>query len=104
MQTFQATTIANMNDTFRRLGFGVTITSGIQEILDLSGLLKMVREYGAFSEDSDPYGEHDFGSIQWGQAKVFWKIDYYDQALEGWCDPLSPECRRILTVMLASEY
>jgi len=54
--------------------------------------------------DNDPYGEHDFGSIKWHERKTFWKIDYYDQALQYWHDPLSPECRRVLTVMLAEEY
>jgi hypothetical protein len=50
---------------------------------------------------------HDWyitGSINWHKEKTFWKIDYYDQALEYWHDPLSPDCRRILTVLLASEY
>ena len=36
--------------------------------------------------------------------KIFWKIDYYDPELKGWCDPLAPQCRRVMTVMLASEY
>jgi hypothetical protein len=43
-------------------------------------------------------------SFFWHGQKVFWKIDYYDQALQWWCDPLSPYCRAILTVMLACEY
>ncbi|MGH7157810.1 MAG: DUF3768 domain-containing protein [Candidatus Saccharimonadales bacterium] len=35
---------------------------------------------------------------------MFWKIDYYDQELKYGEDPLSLDCRRVLTVMLASEY
>ena len=35
---------------------------------------------------------------------MFWKIDYYDQTLERWEDPMSSQCRRVLTVMLASSF
>ena len=71
---------------------------------DLYGLLEAVRWYDDFTADNDPYGEHDFGSLVWHGNKIFWKLDYYDQSLKGWCDPLAPDCRRILTIMLASEY
>ena len=57
-----------------------------------------------FVESNDPYGEHDFGSLNWEGHKIFWKIDYYDPAFKGWCSPLQPECERVLTVMLAEEY
>jgi hypothetical protein len=80
------------------------ITPGVQELDDLSGLLQAVREFDLFGVGNDPYGEHDFGSIEWGMHRVFWKIDYYTPALDGWCEPTAPECVRILTVMLASEY
>jgi hypothetical protein len=62
------------------------------------------RLYGDFTEDNDPYGEHDFGSFTVSGVKIFWKIDYYDEALKGWCDPLSPDCHRVLTIMRADEY
>lgn len=104
MDTVQAFKIALLNDTFRRSRQDVTITQGIQNIDCLSGLLDEVSRFNAFGESNDPYGEHDFGQITWCGQKVFWKIDYYDQALEYGEDPLSPACRRILTVMLASEY
>jgi hypothetical protein len=71
---------------------------------DVPGLLQAVQNFHAFTPDNDPYGEHDFGSIVWHQAKTFWKIDYYDTALQYWHDPLDPDCRRVLTVLLASEY
>lgn len=104
METEQISKIAELNDEFRRKGFAVTVTTGIQALDDLSGLLETVREYTEFTEDNDPHGEHDFGTIVWGKHKVFWKIDYYNETLDGWCDPVSPECNRILTVMLAREY
>jgi hypothetical protein len=104
MATAQLSRIVDMNDEFRRKGQGVTITSGVQEINDLVGLLQEVREFEVFTEENDPHGEHDFGSIEWGSEKVFWKIDYYNAGLCFWEDPLSPTCQRIMTVMLASEY
>ena len=104
MQTQQASRIAGLNDDFRRKGFAVTITSGVQAMPDLAGLLEAVREYDGFFDSNDPYGEHDFGTVIWCKQKVFWKIDYYNESLDGWCDPVSPGCHRVLTVMLAREY
>ena len=70
----------------------------------------IVRDYDAFTEDNDPHGERDFGAFTYEEGKIlekiFWKIDYYDQALEyGSEDPADPEqTTRVLTIMLASEY
>lgn len=96
--------VSSANDTFRRAGFGVTMTLGVQDLPDVDGLLAAVRDFNLFNGDNDPYGEHDFGSVTWHGSKVFWKIDYYDQALQAWADPVSKECKRVLTVMLAEEY
>jgi hypothetical protein len=96
--------IAELNDAFRQSGQGIVITQGIQAMNNVPGLIASVQTFNSFTPDNDPYGEHDFGSIVWEKQKTFWKIDYFDQALEYWCDPLSLECRRVLTVMLASEY
>jgi hypothetical protein len=96
--------ISMLNDKFRKSGFGFTLTCGAQSVQDLPGLLNAIRDYDDFTEDNDPYGEHDFGKLDWNGDKVFWKIDYYDQALGGWENPLSQKCQRVLTVMLADEY
>lgn len=100
----QSGKIAFYNDVFRRRGTGMVLTLGIREIKDLRRLLEAVRSFNAFTPNNDPYGEHDFGTIQWGSDKVFWKIDYYDANLEYWENPTSSKCRRVITVMLASEY
>jgi len=63
-----------------------------------------VQSFHDFNPDNDPWGEHDFGSIKWHNEKTYWKIDYYDQELVYGEDPRSPECRRVMTVMLSSEY
>ncbi len=96
--------ISMLNDKFRKSGFGVTLTCGVQAVRDLPGLLDAIREYDDFTEDNDPYGEHDFGKVIWHGDKVFWKIDYYNATFDGWADPLTKECHRVMTVMLAEEY
>lgn len=101
----QISDIAKLNDRFRGMCLDVFYTSGVRDgINDLIALSRKVEDFNKFTEDNDPYGEHDFGSLQFEGKKIFWKIDYYDKNLEFWCDPLSPECRRVLTVMLAEEY
>jgi hypothetical protein len=99
-----ATTIARANDEFRRAGWGVTMTVGVQHLPDLNNLMHAVRMFDTFNEGNDPYGEHDFGKLVWRGSAVFWKIDYYNRALTGGISPLSPHCQRVLTVMLAEEY
>ncbi|QQR52002.1 DUF3768 domain-containing protein [bacterium] len=104
MKIAHVTQIAHLNDTFRRGGFGVMVTKGVRELGDAAGIMRAVREFNTFSEDNDPHGEHDFGTIMWLGEKLFWKIDYYDAKLEFGEYPLSQKCRRVLTVMLANEY
>jgi len=41
-------------------------------------LLAKVRAFDAFTDDNDPHGEHDFGSIDEGGVRCFWKLEYYD--------------------------
>jgi Protein of unknown function (DUF3768) len=103
-QRSRAAQIAYLNDAFRRSTREVMITPGVQALPEVLGLVHAVRVFDTFTPDNDPWGEHDFGSIMWHEEKTYWKIDYYNQALEYWEDPLSDECRRVLTVMLAAEY
>lgn len=100
----QATTIAMLNDKFRRSGQGITVTQGVQALDDLIGLINEIRRFDDFTEENDPYEEHDFGTVYWLGEKVFWKVDCYDESLTYGEDPLSPKCRRVMTIMLASEY
>lgn len=102
--------IRELNDKFRRTGYGgrQMITAGIQELGLLATLTirQLVASYDAFCEDNDPYGEHDFGNLQYQGHKVFWKIDYYDATLSaGSPDPADPTVTtRVLTILLAQEY
>lgn len=101
----RAAEIADLNDTFRRTSRELILTSGIAELSPLvEQILTGVRRFDEFSFDNDPYYEHDFGSFTIEGISVMWKIDYYDQNLRYWCDPLDARCRRVLTIMRADEY
>ena len=65
-----------------------------------------IRHSDILTTTNDPYFEHDFGSIQFGESTIFWKIDYYDIDLQMHSpDPSDPAVTtRILTIMLAEEY
>ncbi len=69
-------------------------------------LVDRVRTFNSFTENNDPYGEHDFGSVWLVDTRFFWKIDYYDKLTEyGSEDPSDPaKTTRVLTIMLAEEY
>ena len=104
-------TLAQLNDRFRRSlsGGEVFVTSGVTALPPAvqAELIGRVQRFDQFTEDNDPYGEHDFGSLDHPQAgRVFWKIDYYDPSkCYGSEDPLDDaKTCRVLTVMLAHEY
>jgi hypothetical protein len=103
--------IRELNDAFRASGptaGGWMLTCGVQALgTDFVVLAtKAVQQHSRFTANSDPYGEHDFGSFNLGGEHLFWKIDHYDRELAfGSEDPSNPAVtRRIMTIMLASEY
>ena len=98
--------IAQLNDAARSNAANYMATRGIMSLdeVTISDIFVAVQDFSKFTEDNDPYGEHDFGSLVVAGEKVFWKIDYYDENLSKWCDPLDPDCQRVLTIMLAEEY
>lgn len=120
----RAERIARLNDLARRaMGIAsmVVASEGIRALpeADQSRLRVLVETFDAFTPDNDPYGERDFGAIYqgvdgvWSTSRpvdvaltVFWKIDAYDRELRfGSEDSADPALtRRVLTIMLASEY
>jgi hypothetical protein len=102
--------IRDLNDAFRTTleGGRCLFTAGVSDlgIPFATAALSAARTFEQFTPENDPYGEHDFGSLQIGEQKVFWKIDYYDLSLEfGSNDPADPaQTTRVLTIMLAEEY
>jgi Protein of unknown function (DUF3768) len=108
--TLQNTTIAQLNDAFRKTFSGgvVVMTHGFQSLPGDSqkALLSSVQSFNHFNEDNDPYGEHDFGAILHNGQRIFWKLDYYNPTMDAGSDnPADPAItKRVLTIMLADEY
>ncbi len=103
--------IRTLNDSLRtelRGNGQILITQGIQVLgeAQLMAIMGRVQSFDDFSEDNDPYGEHDFGSFDHQGQTIYWKIDYYDLTLTGGSpDPADPAVtKRVLTILLASEY
>ena len=123
----QTARIARLND-LARSAMGVACkavaTVGFRSLpeADQSRVRELIETFDAFTEDNDPHGERDFGTIyqlgdgQWTterprvredeRERVFWKLDYYDRDLrfasEDAADPA--RSRRVLTIMLSDEY
>lgn len=83
--------IAELNDQLRKSVPDVPETQGFcmvtRGVLDrpddaVAQIFSLVRDFSGFTEDNDPYGEHDFGVVEVEDQKVFWKIDYYDQQMK----------------------
>lgn len=106
----RAEAIARLNDGLRKTGQGgvIVVTNGLRALacFDAQRLLELLASYDSFDADNDPHSEHDFGDLEFVGADLLWKIDYYDLDM----DYASPDpadaavTRRILTVMLASEW
>ena len=102
--------IRELNDDFRRtfIGGAVMITAGVEAMPaeQRKSLLQKVRACDACTDDNDPHGEHDFGAVDEGGVRYFWKVDCYDRATEfGSPDPADPTVTtRVLTIMRADEY
>lgn len=102
--------IARLNDAFRRTGKGGTMvaTAGVIHLAHdaLPHILEEIKAFSAFTLDSDLYGEHDFGAFTWRGARLFWKIDCYDQRMRfASPDPADTAVTlRVMIIMLVSEY
>ncbi len=106
--------IRALNDELRRAlplakpGCLVMATSGVRSIADerLAALVAAVRDFKEFTPDNDPYGEHDFGTVEHDGVRYFWKIDAYDRSLTfASPDPANPAVTtRVLTIMRGDEY
>jgi hypothetical protein len=79
--------IAELNDLFRKgerpdLG-RIMLTRGVRNLAaawplgDIAIYVK-VQTFDTFTEDNDPYEEHDFGHFEFAGEICFWKIDLYE--------------------------
>lgn len=102
--------IRELNDRLRKTALGgeIMITQGVtcKDAETIRQVLLAVKNYNDFSEDNDPYGEHDFGAFTHDSIKYFWKIDYYDNNYQFHSpDATNPAVtKRVLTIFLAEEY
>lgn len=102
--------IAQLNDAFRQTFCGgqVIVTVGVQALppAQQQEVFQTVQMFNTFTEDNDPYGEHDFGAFSLYGQRFNWKIDYYDPSMQwGSENPADPQqTKRVLTIMLAEEY
>jgi Protein of unknown function (DUF3768) len=88
--------------------WSVVVTAGFKSLSAgrRHSILARIRAFGNFDEDNDPHCEHDFGLIEEGDVRCFWRIDYHDTDMELMSpDPADPSVTtRVLRVMLAEEY
>jgi hypothetical protein len=102
--------VRDLNDTLRKnlTGGSAVMTSGIAALgpTAVSQIVQSIAVFDDFCHDNDPYGEHDFGMVEFDGQKIFFKIDYFDKTLTyGSPDPADPTVtERVITIMLADEY
>ena len=108
---FRQRRIQRLNDALRHgqcEHASIVITSGLQEKDQeyLTEVTKGISSFTNFTQDNDPHLEHDFGSIEISDDKIFWKIDYYDLAMQYHSPDAanSAVTHRVLTIMFAHEY
>ena len=102
--------IRALNDAFRKSfrGGRVMMTAGVAalEATVRNAVVEMIRSFDAFDDNNDPWGEHDFVSVEHDGQTFFAKIDYYNRDLSAHSkDAADPQktCR-VMTIMLAEEY
>ena len=103
-------TLTSTNDQVRQtlMRDRLYVTSGVHQLGDamMARIFAAIETYEDFTPANDPHGEHDFGVIEIDQERIFWKLDYFDNAREYHSpDVLNRSVtKRVLTVMLADEY
>ena len=105
----RAARIRALNDRMRTTLTGrIMLTNGVLNLPDgaLAQVISKVRAFDQFSNDNDPYGEHDFGAVELDGDTYFFKFDYYDRAMQCGSEDPADEAKttRVMTIMCASEY
>lgn len=110
LETRDTASIRRLNDRLRKTGQGgqVLITDGILEkgLEFARKVVEQVADFDNFSEDNDPWDEHDCAGLEVDVQRILWKIDYYDKRMEFLSpNPADPKVTcRVLTIMLSCEY
>jgi hypothetical protein len=111
--------ITQHNDMFRT-SFGkckdlkgqIVQTQGVAALGPVATMIiaEKIMRYDNFTEDNDPYGEHEFGSViihdNGVPITVWWKIDLYDANYERGAEDPEDTARtaRVMTISLPSEH
>ena len=102
--------IRELNDQLRCKGIGgrIVITRGIEALGadEVVKVLAAVAKFDDFTEDNDPWGEHDCAVLTVSGRRIIFKVDYFDRDLR-WHSPDASDpavTERVLTVMLSEEY
>ena len=102
--------IRELNAQLRREGIAgrVMITRGV-EALGADGVrqvLAAVAQFDDFTEDNDPWGEHDCAVLTVDGRRIIFKIEYFDLQLTYHSPDASEPAvtQRVMTIMLAEEY
>lgn len=102
--------IAIHNDQLRKhhIGGRIMMSKDISNLHSarIHMIMKQIADFSNFNSSNDPYEERDCAILEIDNLSIMWKIDYYDETLDGHSpDPSNPDVTvRIMTVMLAEEY
>lgn len=103
-------TIRELNDALRKTltGGHAVLTIGVASLgaERVSNIVNAIAAFDDFCHANDPHEEHDFGALDVDGENIFFKVDYFDLSGEfASPDPANPAVtRRVITLMLASEY
>ena len=91
----QHTIVPEAEDGIEALG-----AHGVREVLTT------VARFDDFTDDNDPWGEHDCAVLTVDGRRIIFKHNYYDRDLQFHSPDASdpPVTERVLTIMLSEEY
>lgn len=82
-------------------------TRQLNLMIGQSALRRLINET-LIDPSNDPYGERDFGVVEYEGHKIFWKVDVYsNDATFAWGSEAPWDAQqsfRVVTVMLASDW
>ncbi len=105
-----AESVRALNDEFRTTLSGGTVvtTAGVRARGRnfTRRVLTAIKRFDSFEDANDPCREHDLGNFDLEGQSFFFKIDYYDFAMERHSpDASDPDVTmRVMTIMLADKY
>ena len=102
--------IRALNDALRTTFRGglVMMTAGVAALEKevQQAVFRKIQAFTAFDDDNDPWGEHDFVSVEYEGQTFFAKISYYDRHLKAHSEDETDANKtcRVMTIMLAEEH